>query len=188
VYNPSTSHTRAYVLIAVWGRARPTRGTPTHAVRCKNDKKGEGGDEMIKRIAAAVAVGAIVVSGAVYAIGTASAAPTGKGLTTETVQLSTMARSGATGTALFTYNGKTTTVKLTVRHLKAMSVHPAHIHVARCSNPGRILYPFPNVHAGRNGIGVVRTSFAGPFAGKRWSVNVHVSSSDLAVIACGNVR
>jgi hypothetical protein len=99
-----------------------------------------------------------------------------------------MGGSGVTGTALFTYNGRTTTVKLTVSHLKAGSVHAAHIHVAPCSNPGRILHPFPNVHAGRNGIGVVRTSFPGAFAGKHWSINVHVSATNLAVIACGNVR
>jgi hypothetical protein len=98
-----------------------------------------------------------------------------------------MRRSGVTGTALLTYNGTTTTVKLTVRHLKAMSVHPAHIHVGRCGSPGNILYPFPDVRAGRNGIGVVRTSFAGSFARKVWSINVHVSSADLAVITCGNV-
>jgi hypothetical protein len=120
------------------------------------------------------------------AIGTASAAHAGK--TTETVQLHAVGGSGVTGTALFTYNGKTTTVKLTVRHLKAMSVHPAHVHVGPCSNHGAILYPFPNVRAGRNGIGVVSTSFAGPYAGKHWSVNVHVSPADFTVIACGNVR
>jgi hypothetical protein len=98
-----------------------------------------------------------------------------------------MGGSGVTGTAVFTYNGTTTTVKLTVRHLKASSVHPAHVHVASCSNPGAILHPFPDVHAGRNGIGVAKTSFTGPFTGKHWSVNVHVSPTDLTVISCGNV-
>jgi hypothetical protein len=143
---------------------------------------------MIKRIVAAVAVSTVVASTVVSAIGTANAAPAGKAKKTETVQLRPMGRSGVTGTALFTYNGTTTTVKLTVRHLKAMSGHPAHIHVGRCSSLGNILYPFPDVLAGRNGIGVVRTSFPGPFASKVWSINVHVSSADLAVIACGNVR
>jgi hypothetical protein len=141
----------------------------------------EGGEQMIRCILALAIVGSM-------AIGTASAAPAGKGLTTETVALHAMGGSGVTGTALFTYNGRTTKVKLTVMHLKARSVHPAHVHVASCSNPGRILYPFPNVHAGRNGIGVVSTSFAGPFTGKGWSVNVHVSPKDLTVISCGNVK
>ena len=136
---------------------------------------------MIKYILALAIVGSI-------AIGTASAAPAGKGKKTETVQLRSMGKSGVTGTAVFTYDGTTTTVKLTVRHLKAGSLHPAHVHVARCSNPGAILYPFPNVHAGKNGIGVVRTSFPGPFTGKGWSVNVHVSPDDLTVISCGNVK
>jgi hypothetical protein len=141
----------------------------------------EGGEQLIRCILALAIVGSM-------AIGTASAAPIGKGTKTETVQLRAMGGSGVTGTAVFTYNGTTTTVKLTVRHLKAKSVHPAHVHVASCSNPGAILHPFPNVHAGRNGIGVVRTSFAGPFTGKGWSVNVHVSPSDLTVISCGNVK
>ena len=136
---------------------------------------------MIKYILALAIVGSM-------AIATASAALAGKGKKTETVQLRSMGRSGVTGTALFTYDGTTTTVKLTVRHLKAGSVHPAHVHVARCSNPGAILYPFPNVHAGKNGIGVVRTSFPGPFTGKGWSVNVHVSPDALTVISCGNVK
>jgi hypothetical protein len=121
------------------------------------------------------------------AAGTAAAAPVGKPLKTETVRLHSMGNSGVTGTALFRYNGKTTRVKLTVRHLRAMSLHPAHIHLGRCSKMGAILHPFPVIHAGRNGIGVVRTSFAGPFSGKDWSVNVHVSPANLAVIACGNV-
>ena len=100
-----------------------------------------------------------------------------------------MGGSRVTGTALLTYNGTTTTVKLTVRHLKAMSQHPAHIHAERCSSSlGNILYPFPDVLAGRNGLGVIRTAFPGTFASKVWSINVHVSSTDLAVIACGNVR
>jgi hypothetical protein len=142
----------------------------------------EGGDEqMIRCILALAIVGSM-------AIGTASAAPAGKAKKTETVQLQAMGGSGVTGTAVFTYNGTTTTVKLTVMHLKARSVHPAHIHVASCSNPGAILHPFSNVHAGRNGIGVASTSFAGPFAGKGWSVNVHVSTTNLTVISCGNVK
>jgi Cu/Zn superoxide dismutase len=136
---------------------------------------------MIKCILALAIVGSMAMS-------TASAAPAAKGMKTETVVLRPMARSGVTGTALFTYNGKTTTVKLTVRHLKAMSQHPAHIHVGRCSSPGGILYPFQNIRAGRNGIGVASTSFAGPFAGKPWSINVHISPTNFAVIACGNVR
>jgi Cu/Zn superoxide dismutase len=136
---------------------------------------------VIKYILALVIVGSM-------AIGTASAAPAGKSKKTETVQLHSMGGSRVTGTAVFTYDGTTTTVKLSVKHLKAGSVHPAHVHVAGCSNPGRILYPFPDVHAGRNGSGVVRTSFAGPFTGKGWSVNVHVSPDDLTVISCGNVK
>ena len=143
---------------------------------------------MIKRIVAAVAVSTVVVSAAVSAIGTVRAAPAGKGQKTETVQLRAMGGSRVTGTALLTYNGTTTTVKLTVRHLKAMSQHAAHIHTGRCSSPGGILYPFPDVLAGRNGLGVIRTAFPGTFASKVWSINVHVSSTDLAVIACGNVR
>jgi Cu/Zn superoxide dismutase len=136
---------------------------------------------MIKYLLALAIVGSM-------AIGTASAAPAGKAKKTETVPLHSMGGSGVTGTALFSYDGTTTTVKLTVRHLKAGSVHAAHVHVARCSNPGHILYPFPDVHAGRNGIGVASTSLTGPFAGKGWSVNVHVSTTNLTVIACGNVK
>ena len=77
-----------------------------------------------------------------------------------------------------------------MRHLKAKSQHPAHIHAGRCSSSslGNIVYPFPDVLAGRNGIGVVKTSFPGSFTSKVWSINVHVSSTDLAVITCGNVR
>jgi hypothetical protein len=156
-------------------------GKVTPGPWCALSSWDEGGEQVIKYILALAIVGSM-------AIGTASAAPAGKGKKTETVQLRSMGRSGVTGTALFTYNGTRTTVKLTVRHLKAGSMHPAHVHVARCSNPGAILYPFPNIRAGRNGIGVVRTSFAGPFTGKGWSVNVHISPANLAVISCGDVR
>ena len=118
-------------------------------------------------------------------------------MTTHTITLHSLNGSSVTGSAVFTYNPKTkqTTVKLTVKHLKAKSAHPAHIHLGRCGSngaPGAVLHPFPVIYAGNNGIGVVSISFAGTFTHKKWAVNVHTGpglapASEYKVIACGNV-
>src|SRR5947209_17773232 len=91
-----------------------------------------GGKEMKRRILAVLGASVLLSSGALA--GTAGAANRqSAGMTTHTISLKPLGGSGVTGTAVFTYNpkAKITSVKLTVKHLKAKSVHPAHIHTGR---------------------------------------------------------
>lgn len=149
---------------------------------------------MKKRILAMLVAGTLLTGGMTATV--AGAAHSGK-MTMSTVTLHSLAGSGVTGTAVFTYNSatKTTTVKLTVKHLKAMSVHPAHVHTGRCGAngaPGGVVEAFPLLHAGNNGIAVAKITFPGTFTHKMWAVNVHTGpglapASQYKVIACGNV-
>ncbi len=148
---------------------------------------------MIKQVAAALALTSLVAGTA--AVNTASAAPRAK-VMTESVMLGSVGHSGVTGTAFLTYSSLTqsTTVKLTLRHFKAGSVHPAHIHVGHCGGNGAVVYPFSPIVAGNNGIGVTTATFKAKLVGmlsKGYYINVHkgpgLLGKQFTVLACGNV-
>ena len=150
---------------------------------------------MVRPFLGLILAGGMLTGG--MAMGTAHAASKTHGMMSSNVMLGSLGGSGITGTAAFTYNSATkmTTVKLTIKHLKANSLHPAHIHMGRCGKagaPGKVLYPFPVLKAGRNGIAVAKMSFPANYQHKMWAVNVHTGpglapASQYKVLACGNI-
>lgn len=155
---------------------------------------------MMKRIFAIATTGALLASG--VAMSTAHAAkPVAKNAMT-TVMLHGEHGYKVTGTAAFEYSAKTnmTTAYLTVKGLKAMTVHPAHIHAgSSCAANGPVVYPFTPVagskmtmtEAGNNGIMHASTSFRGTYVGKKLYINVHLGpdlkGAHFTPIACGVV-
>lgn len=98
----------------------------------------------------------------------------------KTVTLRAVGRSGVAGQAVFSYDVKTrlTTVRLTVRRLRAGSAHPASVRSGRCGQNGAILSAFHGgvVRAGKNGVATATATLKGPYAGRQ-----------LFVIACGSL-
>jgi CHRD domain len=149
---------------------------------------------MIKRIAAAVAVSTVVVSGAVSAQAAQGTQAT-RLSTTESIMLQ---GSLAHGTAVLTYStfSRQTKVVLRVTGL-SKGVHLAHIHVgASCMSNGSIKYPLNSLRS--MGVRSIATSttiirrprFNDPLIypplHKQLYINVHgTTRSVLKVVACG---
>jgi hypothetical protein len=146
---------------------------------------------MLKRFAPLLAAGALI-AGSVASTPT-HAARSSATMSTENLMLAQTGLSGATGTATLTYNSSTgmTTVKLMVKHLPAMSSHPAHIHAGRCGQNGPVIAPLKNVVAGANGIGTSTTMVKGSYMHKMAYINVHygpgLTLTQYTVISCANI-
>jgi len=117
-------------------------------------------------------------------------------LSTKTVTIGAISKSGVTGHATFSYNPQTrlTTVRLTVWRLTVNSVHPAAIRSGHCGQNGAILYPFGKgyVRAGKNGSAVATTTFKQSYAGRQLYVGIQqgpsaVTRTGRRTIACGNL-
>jgi Cu/Zn superoxide dismutase len=157
-------------------------------MRCKNDKKGEGGDAMIKRIVAAVAVGAVVVSGAVSAQAAQGTQAT-RLSTTERITLRSEGSSMARGTAILTYSliSRETRVALRVTGL-SKGVHLSHIHIgSSCVSNGPSKYPLNSLRSmGVRSWDTSTTTVHANVLHKALYINVHgTTSSVLKVVACG---
>lgn len=154
---------------------------------------------MVKRILVVATVGAVAVSTLVT--GTAHAAHANRTSST-TVMLGAKNGSHVTGTASFSYNSVTgiTTVSMRVTGLKAMTIHPAHIHAgASCSANGAVLYTFHPLagmsmatEANASGVMYSTTEFMGSYVGKSFYINVHTgpglaTKAQFKVMACGVV-
>jgi len=118
-------------------------------------------------------------------------------LLTKTVTIGAVSKSGVTGHAVFSYNpqARLTTVRLTVRHLTANSMHPAAVRSGHCGQNGAILYPFGKgyVRAGKNGSAVATTTFRQSYVGRQLYVGIQqgpdaMTRTGRRVIACGNLR
>jgi Cu/Zn superoxide dismutase len=159
-------------------------------MRCKNDKKVEGGDEMIKRIMAAAAVSAVVVSGALSAQAAQRTQAT-RLSATEHILLRSQGGSLAHGTAVLTYSiiSRETMVVLRVTGL-SKGVHLAHIHVgASCMSPGSVKYPLTSLTS--TGVHSTATSTTPVHANvlhRAMSINVHgTTRSVLKIVVCGSL-
>src|SRR5947209_5356027 len=127
---------------------------------------------MLKRFTALLATG-VLIAGTVASTPT-NAARSSATKSTESLALAQVGLSGATGTATLTYNSSSgmTTVKLTVKHLLAMSSHPVHIHAGRCGQNGPVIAPLKNVVANANGTGTSTTVVKGSYMHKMAYINV----------------
>jgi Cu/Zn superoxide dismutase len=157
-------------------------------MRCKNDKKGEGGDEMIKRIVAAVAVGAVAVSGAV-SVQAAQGTQATRLSATESITLQSEGGSMAHGTAVLTYStfSRQTKVVLHVTGL-ARGTHYSHIHVgSSCLSNGAIKYPLQSLRSmGVHSWETSTTMVHADVLHRALYINVHgTTRSVLKVVACG---
>ena len=108
------------------------------------------------------------------------------------VRLRPLNGSGVTGTVQLTYNGTMTTAVMTVRHLKPMSVHPAHIHVGSCTKMGPVVFSFKPLVADMNGMAVSTVRFHGNYEHKHYYANVHMGPTlatkmAFTPITCGNI-
>jgi len=145
---------------------------------------------MIKRILAAAAVGAVVMSGAT-AVSAAQRPQTTRTSTTERIMLAAQGGSLAHGTAVITYNmlSHKTTVVLSVTGLAKNKPHLAHFHLGRCGSNGAIKYPLTTLQS--MGAAMMSTSTTVVNANvmhKKLYINVHgTSSNEMKVVACGNV-
>jgi Cu/Zn superoxide dismutase len=144
---------------------------------------------MIKRIVAAAAVSAVVVSGALSAQAAQRTQAT-RLSATQGVMLRSEGGSKAHGTAVLTYSiiSRETTVVLRVTGL-SKGTHLAHIHVgASCLSNGPIKYPLTSLMS--TGVRSTETSTTrGIHANvlhKALYINVHgTTRSMLKVVACG---
>lgn len=154
---------------------------------------------MMKRILTAAVAGTFLLGG--LAVDTAHAARPLASSVRETVTLHALHGSRVAGAAVFAYSSRTniTTVALRVTGLKAMTVHPAHIHAgASCAANGPVIYSFhplggsmmTTTEAGAAGVLRASTSFRGSFVGKKFYINVHTgptltTKAQFAPLACG---
>jgi len=143
---------------------------------------------MIKRIAATVALGALVVGGTTAAQAAQGTQTTRLGVT-ERITLQSEGGSRAHGTAVLTYSmmSRATKVVLTVTGL-AKGTHLAHIHVgASCMSNGAVKYPLSSPVS--MGVGTTATSTTMVHANvlhKAMYINVHgTTRSVMKVVACG---
>jgi hypothetical protein len=101
--------------------------------------------------------------------------------------------STVSGTATATpHAGDTLVVNIRIKGAKAGDVIPWHVHSGGCDSSGAVLgdpsrYAPMNVGADQTGQTTARIK-AMLTIGVPYSVNVHRSPSDMAVIACGNLR
>ena len=148
---------------------------------------------MIKRIVAAAAVSAVVVSGALSAQAAQRTQAT-RLSATETVMLRSEGGSRAHGTAVLTYSiiSRETTVVLRVTGL-SRGVHLAHIHTgAICTsilNVKNIKYPLNSLTSmGVQSMATSTTIVHANVLHKRLYINVHgTSRNKLQVVACGTL-
>ena len=135
---------------------------------------------MIKRIAAALALSALILTGVT------GATPAQRTLATKTVHLNPVGTSHVTGTATITYSARkhTTTVVLRVMHL-TVGTHLAHFHIGHCGSNGPVKYPLtPMVGPGMK---MSTTVFPGKLKGTLY-INVHgTPKSPMMVVSCGDV-
>lgn len=123
-------------------------------------------------------------------------------VSTHVITLHPLNGSGVTGSVRFDYNigtGKTTAT-LTVKNLKPLSIHPAHLHEgASCAANGPVLYTFTSttgataLKADNNGVLVAKSSFPGSYRSLFMYVNVHAgpgmdTKPQASVLACGVVK
>jgi hypothetical protein len=88
--------------------------------------------------------------------------------------------------------GDTLTVNIRIKGAKAGDLNPWHVHSGGCDSSGAVLgdpsrYAAMAVGADGSGQATARVK-ALLTVGVAYSINVHRSPSDLAVIACGNLR
>ena len=147
---------------------------------------------MLRKPLALLAAGILIIGG-FATTPTRAARHTAKTMTTSSVMLGQVGTSGVTGAATLTYNKQTgmTTVKIMVKHLEAMSSHPAHIHSGQCGSNGPVIAALSPVKAGANGIGYSTTMVKGSFTHKMDYINVHygpgLSLTEFTVISCANL-
>jgi Cu/Zn superoxide dismutase len=143
---------------------------------------------MIKRIVAAVAVGAVVVSGAVSAQAAQGTQAT-RLSATESITLRTEGGSMARGTAVLSYSILSRETKV-VLHVTGLSrgTHLAHIHVgASCTSNGSIKYPLNSLRSmGVRSWDTSTTMVHTNVLHRALYINVHgTTRSVLKVVACG---
>jgi Cu/Zn superoxide dismutase len=145
---------------------------------------------MIKRIVAAMAVSAVMVSGALSAQAAQGTQATRLNAT-EHILLRSLGGSRAHGTAVLTYSiiSRETTVVLRVTDL-SKGTHLAHIHVgASCTSHGPIKYPLNSLTSmGVQSTATSTTMVHANVLHKALSINVHgTSRSVMAFVACGSL-
>lgn len=106
-----------------------------------------------------------------------------------TVSLAALNNSGVDGTAILESANGQVKVTITLRGAVADdSIHPAHIHVGVCPNPGAVKYPLNDVINGKSettlAISLDTLQQGGPLA-----INVHRSAEDTKTyLSCGDVK
>ena len=88
--------------------------------------------------------------------------------------------------------GDTLVVNIRIKGAKAGDLNPWHVHSGGCDSSGAVLgdpsrYAAITIGAGQSGEATARVK-ALLSVGVPYSINVHRSPSDMAVIACGNLR
>lgn len=134
----------------------------------------------------------LLLVGSINAIPTSAATRSNAAMSMQ-VTMMPQAFSGVTGTATLTYNStaKTTTVKVTVKHLEPGSTHPAHIHSGKCSVNGPVIAVLNTIKADMNGTGTSTTVVPGSYTTKHAYINVHLGPglglTGYTVLACGQL-
>jgi hypothetical protein len=90
------------------------------------------------------------------------------------------------------HTGDTLVVNIRIKGAKAGDLNPWHVHSGGCDSSGAVLgdpsrYAPMSIGADQNGQSTARVK-AMLTVGVPYSINVHRSPSDMAVIACGNFR
>ena len=146
---------------------------------------------MIKRFSAVLVLGALLTGS--LAVAPSHAAKHANAAMPMSVMLAAQAFSGVTGTATLSYAAGMTTVKVTIKHVAAGSVHPAHIHAgASCSVAGPVIGALNPLQANNAGIATSTTMLKGDFTTKAAYINVHLGPglalTQFTVLACGVVH
>ena len=146
---------------------------------------------MIKRFSAVLVLGALFAGS--LAVAPSHAAKHTNAAMPMSVMLGAQAFSGVTGTATLSYAAGMTTVKVTVKHVEAGSMHPAHIHAGgSCTANGAVIGALTTLKANNAGIATSTTMLKGDFTTKSAYINVHLGPglalTQFTVLACGVVH
>lgn len=105
--------------------------------------------------------------------------------------LSSTAGSAVRGSAKAQSVGVGTGVNISIEGAAASAQHPWHVHTGTCASGGGIVgsaTAYPVLTAGVGGTASANTSIGVALReNERYHVNVHRSTTDLTVIACGNL-
>ena len=146
---------------------------------------------MIKGFSAVLVLGALLTGSLAVAPG--HAAKHANAAMPMSVMLAAQAFSGVTGTATLSYAAGVTTVKVTIKHVAAGSLHPAHIHAGgSCSVAGPVIGALTPLQANNAGIATSTTPLKGDFTTKAAYINIHLGPTlaltQFTVLACGVVH